>query len=158
MSCVILSTMQLPELMHRYHRVRWDVLHPLAGQDQHVQEQRWMLFPGILNLNGQNDTEVQGQLPLISIPTESIIRCMFGSKSCDSCSKLTSYHSDKVKFTDGRMDRRRQRQYPFRMKDQLVKCERISLKWRYCRILITLHHIKKLGNIQHGLLFLTFFI
>ena len=36
-------------------------------------------FPWILNQNGQNDLEGQGQLPPFSIPAESIRGCMFGA-------------------------------------------------------------------------------
>ena len=34
---------------------------------------------------------------------------------------LTIYHADKVKFTDGQTDRRRQQQYPLGLKGQGVK-------------------------------------
>ena len=37
---------------------------------------------------------------------------------------VTSYHADKVKFTDGQTDRRRQQQYPLGLKGQGVKQER----------------------------------
>ena len=35
-------------------------------------------FPRLLSQNGQTDFEVQGQWPPFSIPTESIVRCIFG--------------------------------------------------------------------------------
>ena len=61
-------------------------------------------LPIILSQNGQNDLEGQGQWPLFSIPTESISWCMFGANLVIPAQ--TSYHADKVKFTDGRTDRR----------------------------------------------------
>ena len=36
-------------------------------------------FPKIRSQNGQNDLEGHGQLPLFSIPAESIPGCMFGA-------------------------------------------------------------------------------
>ena len=38
---------------------------------------------------------------------------------------VTSYRADKVTFTDRQTDRRRQRQYPFGLKDQGVKNEKV---------------------------------
>ena len=77
-------------------------------------------FPRILSQNGQNDLEGQGQWPPFSIPAKSIPGCMFGANlviPAQICNELSCRQG---KFTDGRMDRRRQWQYPFSLKGQGV--------------------------------------
>ena len=77
-------------------------------------------FPRILSQKGQNYLEGQGQWPPFSYqPRVSQDACLvqiwwFQLKS------MTNYRADKVKFTDGRTNRRRQRQYPFSLKGQGV--------------------------------------
>ena len=81
-------------------------------------------FPRILRQNDQNDLEGQGQLPLFSIPTESIPWYMFGANlviPAQICDELSSGQGKVYRQTDGQMDGRRQWQYPFRLKGQGVK-------------------------------------
>ena len=84
-------------------------------------------FPRILSQNSLNDLEGQGQWPLFSIIAESIPGYMFVANLVIlaqiydelSCRQGKVYgRTDK---TDGRTDRRRQRQYPFGLKGQGVK-------------------------------------
>ena len=87
-------------------------------------------FPRILSQNGQNDLEGQGQWPYFQNPPRV---------SHDACmvqiwwiqlKSVTSYRTDKVKFTDrrkdGQRDRHRQRQYPFDLKGQGVKTQELQ--------------------------------
>ena len=81
-------------------------------------------LPRILSQNGQNDLEGQGQWPLFSIPTENSPRCMFGANfviPAQICDELSCGQGKVYGRTDGRMDRRRQWQYPFGLKGQGVK-------------------------------------
>ena len=63
-------------------------------------------FPRILSQNGQNDIEGQNHWPPFSIPAESIPGCMFGVNLVIELKFVMSYRVEKVKFTDGRTDRR----------------------------------------------------
>ena len=60
---------------------------------QVIAQTKKAIFPRILSRNGQNDLEGQGQLPLFSIPAESIPRCMFGANLvilAEICDELSS--------------------------------------------------------------------
>ena len=88
-------------------------------------------FPRILSQNGQTDLENQSQWPLYSIPVESIPRCMVGANlviPAQICDELSCEQARVYGQTDGRTDRptgrRRQRQYPFGLNDQVVKTDR----------------------------------
>ena len=82
---------------------------------------RQVEFPRILSHDGQNDIEDQGQLPPFSIPAESIPWFMLGANlviPAQICDELSC--GQDIKFTDrrtdGRTDRRMQRQYTFGLK------------------------------------------
>ena len=79
-------------------------------------------FPKIMSQNGQNDFEDQGQWSLfVFIPADSIQDACLEQIWWFWLESVTSYRADKVKFTDRRTDRRRQRQYPCGLKVQRVK-------------------------------------
>ena len=97
-------------------------------------------FLRIPSQNGQNDLEGQGQWPPFSIPTESIPGCMFGANlviPAQICNEWSCGQGNFYRQTDGRMDRRRQRQYPFGLKGQRVKMKTIVLHW--CLFLVSLY-------------------
>ena len=79
-------------------------------------------FPRILNQNGQNDLESKkvNDLHFQYQPRVSQDACLVQIWWLQLKS-VTSYRADKVKFTDGRTDRCRQRQYPFGLNGQGVK-------------------------------------
>ena len=55
---------------------------------------------------------------------------------------VTSYRADKVNFMDGRMDRRRQRQYPFSLKGQGVKKDPVITITRFNSIVFVIENVK----------------
>ena len=107
-----------------YHRMHaWCKFGDSSPNLGRVISRRQAEFPTIPSQNGQNDLEGQGQWPPFSIPAKGIPGCMFGAnlvipaQTCDelSCGRGKVYdRTDRQ--TDGRTDRRRQRQYPFGLK------------------------------------------
>ena len=55
---------------------------------------------------------------------------------------VTSYRADKVNFMDGRMDRRRQRQYPFSLKGQGVKKDPVITITRFNSIVFVIENAR----------------
>ena len=81
---------------------------------------RQAVFTRILSQNCQNDLEGQGHWPLFSKPTESIPWYMFGANLVIPTQIYDELSCGQGKVY-GRLDRRRQWQYPFGLKGQGVK-------------------------------------